>query len=101
MIELMRKAIIKAAPDARFNIVDGEVVWLDDPVDPALIEQAMQEIRALDQVMEARRAAYPTIEEVTVALAELQEGRSEMWKEVSAKRQAVKLEHPKPGNPDP
>jgi hypothetical protein len=42
-----------------------------------------------------RRVEYPSIDEVTVALAEKEEGDSTMWVEVTAKRQAVKLKYPK------
>ena len=42
-----------------------------------------------------RRAEYPSIEDVTVALAEKEEGDSTMWDEVTAKRQAIKLKYPK------
>ena len=42
-----------------------------------------------------RRAEYPSIEDVTVALAEKEEGDSTMWDEVTAKRQAVKIKYPK------
>ena len=42
-----------------------------------------------------RRAEYPSIQDVTVALAEKEEGDSTMWDEVTAKRQAIKLKYPK------
>jgi hypothetical protein len=42
-----------------------------------------------------RKAEYPSIQDVTVALAEKEEGDSTMWDEVTAKRQAVKLKYPK------
>ncbi len=43
-----------------------------------------------------RQQAYPSIEDVTVALAEKAEGNSAMWDEITAQRQAVKDTHPKP-----
>ena len=43
-----------------------------------------------------RRNHYPSLEEVTVALAEKADGDSTMWDEVSAKRLDVKTQHPKP-----
>jgi|TARA_B100000809_G_scaffold9494_1_gene9000 hypothetical protein len=43
-----------------------------------------------------RRNNYPSIEEVTVALAEKADGDSTMWDEVQAKREAIKIEYPKP-----
>jgi hypothetical protein len=42
-----------------------------------------------------RRAEYPSIDEVTVALTEKEEGDSTMWDEVTAKRQTVRLKYPK------
>ena len=43
-----------------------------------------------------RRNNYPSIEDVTVALAEKADGDSTMWDEVSAKRLDVKTQYPKP-----
>jgi hypothetical protein len=43
-----------------------------------------------------RRNHYPSLEEVTVALAEKADGDSTMWDEVQAKREAIKIEYPKP-----
>ena len=48
------------------------------------------------QYQRDRKEEYPSIEEVTVALAEKAEGNSTMWDEVSAKRLDVKTQHPKP-----
>ena len=42
-----------------------------------------------------RRDEYPSIDDVTVALAEKEEGDSTMWDEVTAKRQAIKTKYPK------
>ena len=44
----------------------------------------------------SRKAEYPTIQDVTVALAEKTEGDSTMWDEITAKRAAVKAKYPKP-----
>ena len=43
-----------------------------------------------------RAAEYPSIQEVTVALAEKTEGDSTMWDEITAKRAAIKTKYPKP-----
>ena len=43
-----------------------------------------------------RKPLYPSIEDVTVALAEKAEGDSTMWDAISAKRAEVKKAHPKP-----
>jgi hypothetical protein len=42
-----------------------------------------------------RKAEYPSIEDVTVALAEKAEGDSTMWDEITVKRQAIKEKYPK------
>lgn len=43
-----------------------------------------------------RKPLYPSIEDVTVALAEKAEGDSAMWDDISKKRADVKKAHPKP-----
>jgi len=47
------------------------------------------------QYQRDRKEEYPSIEEVTVALAEKAEGNSTMWDEVSAKRLDIKSKYPK------
>jgi len=76
-------------------------VWLSDLPQPtqAQIEAAHAEWEAehaATQYKRDRAAEYPSIEELAVALAELQEGRSEMWDEVTQKRTEVKAKYPKP-----
>ena len=44
----------------------------------------------------ARSSQYPSITDVVVALAEKEEGDDSMWKEVTALRQKVKSDIPKP-----
>ena len=43
-----------------------------------------------------RESQYPSIKDVVVALAEKEEGDDTMWKEITAKRQKVKADNPKP-----
>jgi len=76
-------------------------VWLSDLPQPtqAQIEAAHAEWEAeynATQYQRDRAAEYPSIEELAVALAELQEGRSEMWDKVTQKRTEVKAKYPKP-----
>ena len=47
------------------------------------------------EVSRNREAEYPSIHDVTVALAEKAEGDSTMWDEITAKRTAVKTKWPK------
>ena len=42
-----------------------------------------------------RKKEYPSIDDVTIALAEKAEGDSTMWDEITEKRQAVKTKYPK------
>jgi hypothetical protein len=67
------------------GIEDDEVVrgWLS--------EQA----EARKTYSDKRKEEYPSIEDVTVALAEKAEGDSTMWDEITVKRQAVKEKYPK------
>ena len=48
------------------------------------------------QYQRDRKPLYPSIEDVTVALAEKAEGDSTMWDEITKKQQAIKKLYPKP-----
>ena len=48
------------------------------------------------QYQRDRAVEYPSIQDVVVALAEKEEGDDTMWKEITAKRQKVKADNPKP-----
>ncbi len=67
------------------GIADDEVVegWL------------AEQIESNKTYLEKRKEEYPSIEDVTVALAEKAEGDSTMWDEITVKRQAVKEKYPK------
>ena len=43
-----------------------------------------------------RAIAYPSIQDVVVALAEKEEGNDAMWQEITAQRAKVKSDNPKP-----
>tara|TARA_B100000029_G_scaffold576_1_gene737 strand:- start:133 stop:417 length:285 start_codon:yes stop_codon:yes gene_type:complete len=47
------------------------------------------------QYQRDRKEEYPSLEEVTVALAEKAEGDSTMWDDVSARRTQIKEKYPK------
>ena len=47
------------------------------------------------QYQRDRRESYPSLEEVTVALAEKAEGDSTMWDDVSYRRAEIKVKYPK------
>mgnify|MGYP001137353935 CR=1 FL=1 len=65
----------------------------DEWVDWQKLEDAKSEAT---QYQRDRRNHYPSLEEVTVALAEKADGDSTMWDEVQAKREAIKIEYPRP-----
>ena len=48
------------------------------------------------QYQRDRAEQYPSIQDVVVALAEKEEGNDTMWKEITALRQKVKTDNPKP-----
>jgi hypothetical protein len=71
-------AIIPADPD---RIKPETVPYVEDP---------------LRTCIENRRAEYPTIQEIAVALADKAEGDSTMWDKITAQRLAAKAKYPKP-----
>ena len=92
--------------------IDGtldQIVW-DDVAYKAVhdvdqVHPSMADIEAMHTTVKAemdalayqgkRRDEYPSIEDVTVALAEKAEGDETMWDEITAKRQAIKIKYPK------
>ena len=70
---------------------------MDQPTDAEILA-AQDEVEALiksKEYIEKRKAEYPSIDDVTVALAEKAEGNSTMWDEITVKRAAVKTKWPK------
>ena len=49
-----------------------------------------------NQYQRDRALQYPSIQDVVVALAEKEEGDDTMWQEITALRQKVKSDNPKP-----
>ena len=100
---------LRAAVWYREDGMVDEIKWDDVAYKSAYgidqVHPSMEEIETARKIiqteMEAiayqnqRRGAYPSIEDVTVALAEKAEGNSAMWDEITAKRQAVKAKYPK------
>ena len=78
------------------------LVWLDgnpNNITNEQIEQKRQEL--IDDwntniYRMERQMEYPSIQEVTVALAEKEEGDDTMWNEITEKRKQIKLKYPKP-----
>ena len=96
------QAIYNTHPNV-VSIDDGKGA-MDANGNPVAIDQSAYdaEVARLDaehaatQYQRDRKAEYPAIEELIVALAEFQEGRPEMWYEVTRKRTEVKAKYPKP-----
>ena len=81
--------------------VDGEVDYLDGQTPPTedQIQAKLKELKAdydAKKYQRDRELVYPSIQDVVVALAEKEEGDDTMWKEITAKRQKVKADNPKP-----
>ena len=68
-----------------------------EPTDSELESAKVEgdKIATLAKISNNRQAEYPSIQDVTVALAEKEEGDSTMWDEITAKRAAVKTKWPK------
>ena len=100
-------ALQSLRPGAQWVLAGKEFTrlqWYDEEQDQPSEQEVLDEIERLtilrDQL--AYRAhrieEYPSIEDLTVALAELEEGQPEMWNRIKAERQAVKDKYPKPAN---
>ena len=80
----------------------GGVIQYHDGQTPPTEEEINTELVRLLAEYDAQEYArnraneYPSIQDVTVALAEKEEGDSTMWDEITAKRAAVKAKYAKP-----
>ena len=79
----------------------GEIVFHDGQTPPTE-EQIQAKLKELEDEYDAkkyqrdREISYPSITDIVVALAEKEEGDDTMWQEITAKRQKVKADNPKP-----
>ena len=79
-----------------------EKIYFPEGMTPPAEEQIQAKLTELQSEYEsksyarARASAYPSITDVVVALAEKEEGDDTMWKNVTALRQKVKSDIPKP-----
>jgi len=98
------EAIIALKPGSEVSVTAEDfeqITWHDgNPtnITKAQIEDKQKELEIEynnNEYQRKRREEYPSLEEITVALAEKSEGNSTMWDEVTAKRQAVKTKYPK------
>ena len=84
----------------RTRIVNGVRVDFtpEEEIERDAEEQAAAEEQvelAKTQYQRDRKAEYPSLEAVTVAMAEKLEGNSAMWDEITKQRQAIKDKYPK------
>ena len=96
---------IRALTDENWSHYEGDdasTIGWDNPENAPSIEALNSKLSELINEWEAnqyqrdRAVAYPSIQDVVVALAEKEEGDDTMWKEITAKRQKVKADNPKP-----
>ncbi len=81
-----------------YSKVDNSPITHDIPDSVPTKEEVTakyEEMLAAIQYKIDRESEYPSLENVTVALAEKAEGDSSMWDEITAKRQAIKTKYPK------
>tara|TARA_R100001244_G_C5138100_1_gene127326 strand:+ start:553 stop:855 length:303 start_codon:yes stop_codon:yes gene_type:complete len=74
---------------------DGNVVELDESKIAVEVARLQAEYDAL-AYSRSRADSYPSIQDVTIALAEKAEGNSAMWDTITAQRLDVKSRFPKP-----
>ena len=86
------------------GIEDGKLIhWelikgdIQKPTEQEITDEVtrLKELYASLDYARKRKEEYPSIEDVTVALAEKAEGDSTMWDEITVKRQAIKAKYPK------
>ena len=81
----------EAEYDAQVTTEGSKPTWSE--LQTKLVE--MQSEHDATEYQRKRKLEYPSIDDVTIALAEKTEGDSTMWDEITAKRQAVKTKYPK------
>ena len=85
-----------------WKLKDGKISgWTCETPQPSdeAIQEKLTELQAdydSKQYQRDRAFAYPSIQDVVVALAEKEEGNDAMWKEITAQRAKVKSDNPKP-----
>ena len=74
---------------------EEEIKWAEKEVIADKKHKEEMEEYDKNKYQRDRKLEYPSIEDVTVALAEKAEGDSTMWDEITVKRQATKDKYPK------
>ena len=81
-------------PVQMFKFKDGTTPPTEEQIQAKLAE--LQTDYDSKQYQRDRASAYPSIQDVVVALAEKEEGDDTMWQEITAKRAKGKADNPKP-----
>ena len=84
-----------------YKLVNGvELPLTEEELSEAAEREAVHEEQLRQDAKVAykrlRQAEYPSLEDLTVALMEKEEGRPEALDELKAKRAAIKAKYPKP-----
>ena len=92
---------VKELVGGHLSCIGNEFTFHDGQTPPTeeAIQAKLKELQAdydAKQYQRDRASQYPSITDVVVALAEKQEGDDSMWKEITALRQKVKTDNPKP-----
>jgi len=95
-IVIVKFAIYALRPNAKWKFGEkDEIVWLDEKQTKPTDKEINDWINST-QYQRDRASIYPSIADLVVALAEKQEGKDTMWKEITAQRAKVKADIPKP-----
>ena len=95
------QALHSLRPKAQWVLHDNTLDWHDTKQTEPTQAEIDAEIIRLQEVYDAQEYArnraleYPSMTDVTVALAEKTEGDSTMWDDITTKRAAVKVKYPK------
>ena len=95
-------AVLALRPNGGFTVSEGVVEYLHEGDPEPTEDQIQAKLKELKADYDAkkyqrdRELVYPSIQDIVVALAEKEEGNHTMWKEITAKRQKVKADNPKP-----
>ena len=81
-------------PIEKIKFFDGQTPPTEEAIQAKLAE--LQAEYDSKKYQRDRAVAYPSITDVVVALAEKEEGDDTMWQEITALRQKVKSDIPKP-----
>ena len=96
-----RYEVIKSLVGGQISSTQDGIIYHDGQTPPSEAEIDAEVIRmekeySDNEYARNRETEYPSIKDVTVALAEKAEGDSTMWDKITAERSAVKSKFPKP-----